>query len=410
MCNGFRLFFMAALGAAMCSLAARGADDPKKDDDASKPVKFDTIDGVELEGRFYAAVPKTKAKAKEATVLLLHNINSKTGGSSNQPGWDELARMLQDDGYSVLKFDFRGFGNSTNVSSQFWKEPYNSNNVRGGKAVKPPSTINHKDFDNKAGEYYPYLVNDIAAAKAYLDRRNDAGQANTSSLIVIGAGEGATLGAMWMASEWHRHKVNGGGVGFPVKLNLEEPEGRDEAAAIWLNISPKLGNREIPTAVHSWLAEMSGSNNVAMGFVYGSQDEMSVGAVNRDLDAIFNQIRKDNPGATEAAIQKLMDKKEINREKAVRQLLIEKGIGSYPLKDSKVTGSELLTANDSAAQKAIIEFLTPVMEVRGAKENRKKVDKDDAFVWTFPGRQPIEAKMKGVDNLRPIPVERMLSR
>jgi pimeloyl-ACP methyl ester carboxylesterase len=396
--NGYRLFFMAALCAAVCSLAARGADDPKNDDH-SKPVQFDTIDGVQLEGRFYAAAPIGKAKAKEATVLLLHNINSKTGGSSNQPGWDELARMLQDDGYSVLKFDFRGFGNSTNVSPQFWKELYNSNNVRGGTKAKPPSTISHKDFDNKAAEYYPYLVNDIAAAKAYLDRRNDAGQANTSSLIVIGAGEGATLGAMWMASEWHRHKVNGGGgigvVGIPVKISLEEPEGRDEAAAVWLNLSPKLGNREIPSAVHNWLAEMSGSNKVAMGFVYGSQDEAAAASAKRDLGAIAGQIRRDNPNLSDEALQKLMKKK---------------GIGSYPLKDTKVTGSELLTANDSAAQKWIVNnFLKSVMEERGAKESRTRAAKEDTFVWTFPGlARPIEAKMKNDDNLRPVPVSQVL--
>jgi pimeloyl-ACP methyl ester carboxylesterase len=390
--NGFRLFFTAALGVALCSLAARCADDPKGDD-TSKPVQFDTTDGVQLEGRFYAPAPTGKAKAKEATVLLLHNINAKTGGSSNQPGWDELAKKLQEDGYSVLKFDFRGFGNSTSVTSQFWKEAYNRDNVRGGKSTKPPSTINHKDFDSLSGQYYPYLVNDIAAAKAFLDRRNDAGQANTSSLIVIGAGEGATLGAMWMASEWHRQRVNGTpGLLIPTKLTLDEPEGRDEAAAIWLNLSPKLGNREIP-AVRNWIAEMSGSNKVAMGFIYGDQDEQSAASAKRDLIAIARQISKDNGGASEEAVQNLMKKKSI---------------GSHVLEKTKVTGSDLLTANDSDAQKWIVDkFLKSVMEERGAKESRKRMDKDDSFFWTFPGSR-VEAKTKGEENLRPAPVNQIL--
>ena len=34
--------------------------------------------------------------------------------------------------------------------------------------------------------------------------KNDDGEANSSNIIVIGAGEGATLGALWMASEWRR--------------------------------------------------------------------------------------------------------------------------------------------------------------------------------------------------------------
>ena len=52
MWNGFRLFFLAALSVAVCSLATRGADDPKKDEN-SKAVQFDTVDGVTLDGRFY---------------------------------------------------------------------------------------------------------------------------------------------------------------------------------------------------------------------------------------------------------------------------------------------------------------------------------------------------------------------
>jgi len=232
-------------------------------------------------------------------------------------------------------------------------------------------------------------------AKAYLDRRNDAGQANTSSLIVIGAGEGATLGAMWMASEWHRQRVNGNpGALIPAKLSLEEPEGRDEAAAVWLNLSPKLGNREIPSAVHKWIAEMSGSNKVAMGFIYGDQDETAATSTKRDLAAIAGQIARDNGGMSEEAAQNLMKKK---------------GIGSFVLQKTKVTGSDLLTANDSEAQKWIVDkFLKAVMEERGAKESRKRVDKDDSYVWTFPGSRPMEAKSKGEESLRIAPVNQLL--
>jgi pimeloyl-ACP methyl ester carboxylesterase len=400
MWNGPRVFFLTTLCIAVCSLAARGADDPK-DDDKSKAAQFESVDGVQLEGRFYAAEPQGKAKSKEATVLLLHNINAKSGGSSNQPGWDDLAKLLQNDGYSVLKFDFRGFGNSTSVSPSFWKESYNKQYVRGGRAAKPPTTINHKDFDGNASEYYPYLVNDVAAAKAYLDRRNDAGQANTSSLIVIGAGEGATVGAMWMASEWHRQRVNGAptvgiGVVLPTKLTLEDPEGRDEAAAVWLNLSPKLGNRDVSTSLHRWLAEMAGTNKVAMGFIYGDQDEASAALAKRDLGAIAYQLHNDNPSMSEEAIQNLMKKK---------------AIGTHVLEKTKVTGSDLLTANDSDAQKWIVDkFLKSVMEERGAKESRKRVDKDDFYVWTFPpSPQHIPAKTKGEDSLRPVPVDRVLS-
>src|SRR5207247_7667436 len=134
------------------------------------------------------------------------NIDKKTGGSSHQDGWDDLAKKLSAEGYSVLSFDFRGFGNSHSISPGFWdpsKNPHNVKYVNGANKAAQPTSIDHKDFDSNASRYYPYLVNDIVAAKSFLDRRTDQGQANTSNLVVIGAGEGATLGAMWMASQWH---------------------------------------------------------------------------------------------------------------------------------------------------------------------------------------------------------------
>ena len=47
-------------------------------------------------------------------------------------------------------------------------------------------------------------VNDIAAARRYLEVRNDAGDCNLSNLILVGAKEGAALGSLWIAEEWQR--------------------------------------------------------------------------------------------------------------------------------------------------------------------------------------------------------------
>ena len=53
----------------------------------------------------------------------------------------------------------------------------------------------------------PVLINDIAAVKCFLDRKNDTGACNTSSTILLGAETGATLGAIWLNAEWRRYKV-----------------------------------------------------------------------------------------------------------------------------------------------------------------------------------------------------------
>src|SRR5438874_1289007 len=98
---------LALLGLWLFSCQSVFAQAAKKAD--AKRVTFKTYDGVELAGTFYPAGGTAK---KDATVLLLHDFDHKSGGNSHQDRWDELAERLQQEGYSVLSFDFRGFGES----------------------------------------------------------------------------------------------------------------------------------------------------------------------------------------------------------------------------------------------------------------------------------------------------------
>src|SRR5204863_6624589 len=89
--------------------------------------------------------------------------------------------------------------------------------------------------------YLPHLVDDIAAAKRFIERRyNDAGECNAANTVLIGAEDGATLGALWLASETKRYRI------IPVGIRGEKndkPESKDVVACAWLNISPTLGSR-----------------------------------------------------------------------------------------------------------------------------------------------------------------------
>src|SRR5262245_6043776 len=160
-------------------------------------VNFESEDKVNLRGTFY---PSTQGK-KANTVLLLHDT-----GSDRSKGWDKLAAELQKRDFAVLAFDFRGHGESKAVDAEFWNNAFNQRFVKGYSATKPKDTIEHKDF---AKNYYSSLINDITAAKAFLDRRNDQGDCNSANLIVIGAGDGAVLGAMWIYEEQFRHRAIG---------------------------------------------------------------------------------------------------------------------------------------------------------------------------------------------------------
>ena len=377
---GFRLFLVGALGMAACAFAARGADDPK-------PVSFDTTDGVTLRGNFWPTAPVAPAKAKDATVLLLHNVG-KNGGSSHQDGWDDLARKLSAEGYSVLSFDFRGFGNSHSVSpADFWdpiKGRHNRESVRGANKKPPPDAIDHKDFDNNASQYYPYLVNDISAAKAYLDRHSGGGEVNSSNLILIGAGEGATLGAMWMESQMHLRKVNGidPKTGRPT---LDEPEGRDLVGGVWLDISPKLGGAEMPGSLRNWLVDMGAENKLPMVFIYGKDDSSADALATRALKSIEEKVRADNQGLSADAIK---DRLEFTNVK--------------PIEEANLKGSALLTGD---TQTWITKYVDKVIDKRGPKDPRAHDMKMDSFLWTFPGMNPIEAKFPGEDNIHIIPVK-----
>jgi pimeloyl-ACP methyl ester carboxylesterase len=222
----------------------------------NEAVTFETVDEVELQGTYYPSDQGTKAPC----VLLLHDLGdggNHTGGNDSAV-WENLAKKLQKNGFAVLQFDFRGYGKSTSVHPAFWKAPFNGK-IRG--AALKPSTIHASDFP---AWYMPELVNDIAAARRFFDEKNDAKQCNSRNLILIGAQEGATLGVLWLATEWQRRPRRQDGMNAP-------PYGQDVAAAVWLSILPTMKNSRRPEfQVDKWIAPLR--DRTPMLFLYGEED------------------------------------------------------------------------------------------------------------------------------------------
>jgi predicted esterase len=244
-----------------------------------EPVKITTIDGVELHGMFYAG-----AKPKAPTVIVLHAIGD---SAVNKKLYTSLAESLQPN-YSVMLFDFRGHGKSKEVNPQeFWKFPGNQQGIKGGNPKK--TTIEQGDFDK--AKYYPVLVNDIAAVKAYLDRRNDSNDCNTSSTILIGAESGATLGAAWLNSQWHLIRM------IPNANPLLPPqpsptsEGKNVVASIWLSPTSKFGGPS-PISLSRPLDVPVRTNGCATVFMHGDKD-----TTGKTLcDALVTKLKvKDDP-------------------------------------------------------------------------------------------------------------------
>src|SRR4029079_13677022 len=90
-------------------------------------------------------------------------------------------------------------------------------------------TINLTDI--KSNYYIPYMMNDIAAARHDLDNRNDNGSVNASNIFIIGAEEGASLGMMWICTEFYRTAVYQNGLALTGVVN-NNPAGEDLGGAI----------------------------------------------------------------------------------------------------------------------------------------------------------------------------------
>jgi len=148
---------------------------------------FETIDKVSIQCDWYPSSKATKAP----TVMLLHKI----GGNRKQMA--SIAEKLQEAGFAVLSFDFRGHGDSNKVDDKaFWKVQANMRGIRTVAGARR-DVIDYKNF---TPAYYPQLVQDIAAAKFYLEQKNNARECNVNDLVLVGAEDGATLGAVWLYS------------------------------------------------------------------------------------------------------------------------------------------------------------------------------------------------------------------
>jgi pimeloyl-ACP methyl ester carboxylesterase len=272
----------------------------------SDEVQFETADKVQLRGTFYPS-----AKAKAPCVMLLHRY----GGNRQLSGWDDLAQRLTAD-FAVLSFDFRGHGDSQSVGTEFWRTPANMA-IKG--ASRMPSKISYKDFPPS---YLPMLANDVAAARRYLDRQNDTGACNSSNIVVIGADEGAALGALWMASEYQRPRLVRNSFGRWYPDPQRHMEGEDIRAAVWLSIPRMLNNNY----VGSWLrGPQNKVRDTPMVFFYGSEDQRAASAAS----ALAEELKRSGRAKPEYLRLKPKDTKVSGEKLLIKSLETDSEISAY---------------------------------------------------------------------------------
>jgi hypothetical protein len=336
-------------------------------------IRIPTIDGVDLHATFFSSKnPKVK---NPPVIIMLHPL----GENSTKKPWVTLAESLRSQA-TVVTFDFRGHGQSTDVDPQkFWSLPltlctnpalatFNATNIKGGQqgARTQKATIEFKEFTSS---YYPALINDISAVRCYLDRQNDAGKCNTSSIIVLGAETGATLGAIWVNSEWHRHRM----IQNPVNLFMApdtKSEGRDIIGCVWLSPTSQLGNRTV--SFGSTLDLPLRVNAVPMVFMYGEEDKKGA--------AVAAGALKFKTSANKAKYT-LTDKVPIPKTDLTGIALLQKSLG---------------------VDKAIAKYLDDVIDAKGREWTEREFRKS-TFSWRPmtipPGGPGINAKLLNENNL-----------
>lgn len=309
MCFSSRQCVVAACVASMLLLPARLLAQGKPQE-----ISFETADKVELKGTFYAGGGKSSP-----AILMIHDI----GSDRSKGGWDELGKLLSKEGFAALSFDFRAHGESTVVVDPkvFWA---NGLNARTFRPTKERDKIGLADFMKNRKIYQSMLINDIAAAKRYLDVRNDSEDCNTANTIIIAAGEGAALATIWMSREMTRIRLipNPLNPMFPPQIDPKRRmEGEDIRSAIWLSIPDRFGADSMSTILKTPAIR----DKIPMAFFYGEQDDvhakaaqaiystMKIGA--KDFDA--TRLRKKD---TKSAGAELLGKKLETEEDIVNYI------------------------------------------------------------------------------------------
>jgi hypothetical protein len=169
----------------------------------------------------------------------------------------------------------------------------------------------------------------------------------------------------------------------PLIPKLDDAEGKDLAAGIWLSISPTLGGpngRPVSTVLRTDLEDIAREGKVPTIFMYGQKDTKA-----RDQTLNYlNAVKRGKKG-----------------EKIELRNTGEKAVAGTELSGSKLLSDRLRTIP------FIVDRLNSIMEDRGSKEWKKREEEKSRYFWSLPSvavpRTRIPAKVAGEKLSAPIP-------
>jgi len=254
-----------ALGAGQTELAAQDKKDEKKDlvkdkDKAAKEeirdksVGFATSDGLSLNGYWFQG--NNIDKQRPDAVMMFPAPGNKVNDA-----WLGLAKALSEKNFSVLVFDWRGCGmNAADTAgarifenkTEFWTELYNRQLLTPVKKTVEDKGLDYKIISGRGDTLYRYrdfMLNDLMAARYYLDRQNDNQKCNTNRVWMVTEKDGGQLGLSFIVSEFSRNTIynpkkasrteetqfKSAGKDYVGLTTLSYASGNPTAAAVWRN-------------------------------------------------------------------------------------------------------------------------------------------------------------------------------
>lgn len=305
---------------------------------------FETVDGVKLNGRFY----KATVNKNGSCVLLMPGFKK----DPTKGDWDGLARRLSGEGYNVLLIHYRGHGRSTDMNGkEFFGNPIlgpiNTKYVPGANRNPPRNTLQANEFRTGYGSM---LVNDIMAARSFLERKNDNGEVNVSTMYLIGAGDACPLGLFYIAAEWHR-EAERPAIEFTRRPYIDgrlrvngAAAGKDIAACIWLTAerTPALNDGTVKQFISAYAPDMR--QETRMLFLHGDGDSRGASQSKYFFDEVL--VARGKQGRVE--------KMELTEIRSI--------------KNCKLGGVDLLGKNDTfGTEDTISKYLQAVEDDRKGK-------------------------------------------
>jgi alpha-beta hydrolase superfamily lysophospholipase len=246
-------------------------------EDRTKPqlVDLETDDGVMIAATYF---PPLRPGKDVPVVLLLHGFGEKQSVFFPTETENDVAFALQDKGFAVLTFDFRGHGHSTRRVG----------NVAGAEQ-KAPAGGGKLDFNElRAPAQFMTLINDVETAKRFLLQKNNAGEINVAKLGVVGSEMGASIGLLWAFRDWQ----------YPTQAGFSGKQGQDVQTLVL--ISPQYNLKGL--AITKELTYMQ--QRVPMHVVVGKKEEKSYG----DAKKMYQAAVKARPSETDSKFTELNTK------------------------------------------------------------------------------------------------------